>query len=579
METARTSSTTRQQSPAGKGPAFRLCRRVAPALLGAALWYCALGLEAQAADWYVDNVVGKDSADGRAKSPGADNTGPFLSITQALRAAAAGDTVHLNPTGVLYRQMANFYDLKGGAEGKPLILDGHGATLSGAEPCTADGWTAAPDGVFTRRDLRSSVFLLVDGQMVWGTAPLQAMRPGEYRYGRDVFDRLHVRPPEGKKLSDCTVEVGQPDGSTVKLDPARWEQTHSPFKEVRRYPGLKAPTWVRIDGADAGAVTVADRLAPGAWCVENGTLFYRPPEGRELRSLVIECIVRENGIQMSGNTAYVVVRDLNVQHVSNDGFNIHGHVTHAEFYNCNARDCGDEGFSAHDTCETLLDGAVYDNCCNGIANVNSAGYSITRNVILARAREVGFLLQAGTQVWHELTDAILVDNPNQFSAGQVKATNVLVVNTARSGLKGPRALGCGSGAELKRVTAAGNGQALFIGPDATASLTDVLLGGGQGSFHVRMPEPFPTVTLVNVWSGPETKFECGSKYPWKTQPLNDWLTAATAAGRAERCGGRETPWSDALRNGQTPADLPPDIGCNAALIRKFCDWYATAAGK
>ncbi len=59
---------------------------------------------------------------------------------------------------------------------------------------------------------------------------------------------------------------------------------------------------------------------------------------------------------MNGPQSHFVIRDLNVNYVYNDGFNIHGTVKDAQFYNCNASDCGDEGFSAHDGCETLLDG-------------------------------------------------------------------------------------------------------------------------------------------------------------------------------------------------------------------------------
>ena len=73
------------------------------------------------------------------------------------------------------------------------------------------------------------------------------LKPGQFCYMPDFFNRLYFFPPDKKKAGDFTVEVGQPDGSSVKINPKKWGYTHSSIREVRRYQGLKKPTWSMLD--------------------------------------------------------------------------------------------------------------------------------------------------------------------------------------------------------------------------------------------------------------------------------------------------------------------------------------------
>jgi hypothetical protein len=412
--------------------------------------------------------------------------------------------------------------------------------------------------------------MVVDDRMVFERLSFNALRPGELCY---LGDFLNIYPPTNRPLSDLRIEVGQPDGSTVTVDPARWHPTHSVIREVRRYPGLRPPTWVKVDGRETPLLAARERLEPGMWCRDGKTLYYRPPAGRTPADLRIECVIRDNGVQMSGETAHVVVRHLNVVHVANDGFNIHGHVTHAEFYDCNARDCGDAGFSAHDACETLLDGAVYVNCDNGIANVNQSGFSITRNVILQGARSVGYLLQGAAR--HELRHAILVDNPHQFSGLGVEGDNLLLVQT-RSASRPCSALTCGGTTVLSRVTVVGHAGLFRTDAGASVTLNACLLGGGQGALHIRADDPLALLRLRDVVGAPDLTVEWGSRYPWKTQPLGEWLGQAAAAGAATNCTVRDLPGLAALRAGQKPGDLPAGLGCTPELIERFLAHFREA---
>ena len=523
-----------------------------------------------AADYYVDNTVGDDALDGRPAKVNGGNRGPFATINKAIRTAGSGDTIHLNPTGKLYRQNADFYGHKGGEQGKPLTLDGHGATLSGAEPCPAEGWKPWKDGALMRDDMISHMFLLIEGKMVFATLSINVLQPGEFCIAPSDANRLYFYPPDGKKSNDCEVEVGQPDGTAVKLDPANWQYSHSRISAVRRYPGLQKPTWVKLNGKEAPIIHAKERLQAGEWCAEDNALYFHPPAGKALKDLSVECIVRQNGVQMTGETAHVTVRNLNAQHVYNDGYNIHGHVTHAEFYNCNARECGDEGFSSHDKCETLLDGAVYEYCDNAIANVNTEGYSITRNVVLANSRSFGFLILTKEPAWHELTNAILVDNPSQVSLSHTKADNLPILKSP--GFKIAQALQCGPATELRRVTAAGNSALFRADANSRVSIVDSLFAGGQRGFHIRSDDPFAVLSLLNVVAGPDLSVEWGSKYPWRTATFAEWVRDAGSKGAAREVTTQETSWAEALLAGIRSPRLPEKTGCSQNLIERYLDY-------
>ncbi len=506
-----------------------------------------------AADRYVSNDGGDDARDGLTPATA------FANLAKALEAAGAGDTVHLVPTGKPYRQTVDFYGHPGGEPGRPLVFDGHGATLTGAEPCPPDGWRRYDGDTLVREDLVSTGFLLAEGEMVFMTRPFDVLRPGEVCYDPAFFRRLFFRPPAGRAASACRVEVEFADGRTAVLDPGGWQPSHSPLPGVLRYNGLDAPARVRLDGREAPLVHARDRLEPGAWTREDGAMYYRPPEGRAPEALDLRCIVRANGVQLGGSMAHVLVRNVNVEHVHNDGFNIHGEVTGARFENCNARQCGDEGFSAHDACETTLDGAVYEACDNGIANVNTAGFSVTRNVLIARSRHVGFLVEPREGAHHEVTNAVLVDNPAQLSGGRLTVENALIVRTA----DGPRsqALRAGSvGLALRRVTVAGGHAGLLrVEAGGRASLEDAVLEGGQGRFHVRSADPAAALSLKDVLYGADLEIEWGERPPWKRLPLSGW--AADAPG----CAPADIAF---------PGTLPGDSGCTRALVERYENWLA-----
>src|SRR5947207_13084859 len=118
-------------------------------LLACALLACACA--AHARDLYVDPALGDEHATGLAARADGTN-GPVKTIARGIKYAQPGDTVHLAP--VVFKESAVFYN-RVGEPGKPITLDGHGATLDGGDRVDPSAWTEVAPGLFRNDQLLS----------------------------------------------------------------------------------------------------------------------------------------------------------------------------------------------------------------------------------------------------------------------------------------------------------------------------------------------------------------------------------------------------------------------------------------
>ncbi len=276
-------------------------------------------------------------------------------IHEAIQRAQPGDTIHLQP--IVYRDYAGFYGKKGEA-GKPITLDGHGATLEGSDPIDPAKWREISPGLFANdellrpRNMDDAVigrwFFLWDGRM-----------------------NLMGRTSKGRSAPLKKAEELQPGEWTFVKDPSREKP---PSKQI------------------------------------YGTFFLRLPAGQKLAEADIAAPVRSAGVQMSGDNAHLVIRNLTATHPYNDGFNIHGDCRDVVFENIRAIECGDDGISAHESAEYRVDGLVSIGNSTGITDTVAAHTSYNR-VFIADCH--GY-------------DLFFLDN------GRYKLTNAVVLSSAQN---------------------------------------------------------------------------------------------------------------------------------------------------
>ena len=236
-------------------------------------------------------------------------------IAEAIKAAGPGDTVHLEPK--VYREYAGFYSKKG-LPGQPITLDGHGATLEGADPLDPQQWREVSPGLFAADNLMARL----DDAML----------------GRWFF-----------RFAGRMIHMGR----TSKGKSA-------PFKKP-------------------------EELSPGEWTFEKdaaralpnnpqvfGTFFIRLKSGESLADAQIEVPVRSGGVQMGGNNAHLVIRNITATHPYNDGFNIHGDCRDVVFENIRAIECGDDGISAHESAQYQVRGFVSIGNSTGICDTGTS---------------------------------------------------------------------------------------------------------------------------------------------------------------------------------------------------------------
>lgn len=279
---------------------------------------------------------------------GKDKDAP--TIAQAIKLAQPGDTIHLEPK--VYRDYAGFHGKKG-EPGKPITLDGHGATLEGSDPLDPAQWTEVSPGLFANDHLiaRNDDAIIGRWFFLWNG---QMNHMGRTSKGRSA----PLKKPE-------------------ELQPGEWTFVKDPSRE-------KPPSRQIY-----------------------GSFYLKLPAGQKLADAQIFAPMRSAGVQFSGDNAHLVIRNLTATHPYNDGFNIHGDCRDVVFENIAAIECGDDGISAHESAQYHVDGFVSIGNSTGITDTGTAQTSYT-NVFLAK--NIGFDLFFLDEGRYTLTNALVISS-------------------------------------------------------------------------------------------------------------------------------------------------------------------------
>ena len=159
-----------------------------------------------------------------------------------------------------------------------------------------------------------------------------------------------------------------------------------------------------------------------------GTFFIKLPPGQELADANIRAPMRSAGVQMSGDNAHLVIKNITARHVYNDGFNIHGDCHACRFENIRAIECGDDGISAHESAEYSVDGLVSIGNSTGITDTVAAHTSYNRVFIADCLGHDLFFLDDGR---YKVTNAIVLSssqNPFVVTGRDDKRAELIIDN-------------------------------------------------------------------------------------------------------------------------------------------------------
>jgi hypothetical protein len=293
-----------------------------------------------ARDIYVDNVAGLETNDGLAGRQDGERRGPFQTIHRGMRTAVPGDVVHLvKNDSVPYRESVVFHDRMCPAD-KPIVLDGHGAVIEGCEAVDLAQWELVEPGLYRKVKLLAHC----DSAVV----------------GRFFFRFDGAMQHMGRTSKGPSAKLKEP----MLLKPGEW--TFVPAE-------LKVEARELVDAKDVARVKEQAHA--------EGAFYLKIDPAKKVSDYRIEYPARSSGVQVSGRNENIVIRNLEVRHVYNDGYNIHGYSRGVLFENVAAIECGDDGISAHDDCRITVRGLRSIGNSTGFCHTNES-WSDSENVTI-----------------------------------------------------------------------------------------------------------------------------------------------------------------------------------------------------
>lgn len=162
-------------------------------------------------------------------------------------------------------------------------------------------------------------------------------------------------------------------------------------------------TVISLDPSTGRRYPVEGLLPGRASWNEDGT-WYRSADGMPPKGL--KGYLLGEGVKILGDASYITVENLTCEHVSNDGFNVHGSCVGLIFRNVIGCNCGDEGLSVHEDVQAVVYNGLFYGNGDGVCDICASqtqyfGCTIVSN----RLYGVGF--HGGS---HALYDCTVRDN-------------------------------------------------------------------------------------------------------------------------------------------------------------------------
>jgi hypothetical protein len=158
---------------------------------------------ASATDIFLNNLLGSDAFDGSAPKPGKPPAGPVATLARACELLEKSDRLIMANTGKPYRGTLALS--KGGTPGKPMVIEGNGATIEGLDATKPEEWTVGENGlVSTAWDAPWGFSVVVNRRMSTIAQSLEGLAPGASVWVENE-KRGYYRLRDGQSLSDLEV--------------------------------------------------------------------------------------------------------------------------------------------------------------------------------------------------------------------------------------------------------------------------------------------------------------------------------------------------------------------------------------
>jgi hypothetical protein len=256
-------------------------------------------------DVFVDNVAGDDRYDGSSPRSFGGN-GPCRTITRALRAAEKGDRVVIANTGQPYFECVTLHGGRNsGFAGRPFVVEGNGAVISGTAPVPEGAWEPFSSRVLRFWPERKGFQQLYrDGvplvqREAAEAGPLPDLQPLEWCLFRGA---VYFRPEDGFLPTDYRLEYAfHPVGLTL------YEVRHVVVR------GLVIQGF-QLDGANAYD-NAFDVTLTGLNCRGNGRSGISV--GGASRVVIDSCLAGNNGQAQVRTEGYSKTRIVNCDLIGN----------------------------------------------------------------------------------------------------------------------------------------------------------------------------------------------------------------------------------------------------------------------